>query len=171
MIRRLPFVRATWLLVPLIAAGCTTPTGTRYPSLQPRAIESRSDAEPEVPLAIADPDPATDAALAELRKTIDRATTDFDVAAKSADRLATAAKGDTVGGERWIAAQTALAELDEYRATISAALTDLDALALARAAEGKPEYPVLTVLHDSTQATFDAQAERIAAIAARLPAA
>ena len=163
--------RASCLLMSLAVVGCAAQPSGRYPSLLPRTIETRSDAEPEVAIAIAEPDPTIDAALPDFRKTIEATIADFTKAAQTADRLATIAKGDPVGGERWIAAQTALAELDGHRATMSSALTDLDALALNRAAEGKPEYSALTALRDTAQTAFDGQAARIAAIAGRLPGA
>lgn len=150
-------------------AGCAAQTSTRYPSLLPRAIESRSDAEPDVVIPVVAADPATDLALADLRKTLDKTTAAFAPAAETAERLASAAQGDRVGGERWIAAQTALAGLDDYRATTSSMLTDIDSLAIARAADGKPDYPAIASLHNAAQAAFEAQSARIAAIAARLP--
>jgi hypothetical protein len=48
-------------------------------------------------------------------------------------------------------------------------LTDIDSLAIARAADGKPDYPAIASLHNAAQAAFEAQSARIAAIAARLP--
>ncbi|WP_353203444.1 hypothetical protein [Sphingomonas sp.] len=166
-----PLARVACLLVSLAVAGCAAQTSGRYPSLLPRAIESRSDAEPEVVIALAESDSIVDAALPELRATIATAIADFAKAAQIADRLASTAQGDSIGGDRWIAAQTAVAELDGYRATLSSAVTDLDALALNRAAEGKPDYPALTALHATAQAALDEQAARITAISARLPAA
>lgn len=171
MKKRIPPARAAALLVSLALAGCATPPSGRYPSLLPRPIESRSDAEPEPVVALAEADPAIDSALPELRRTIERATADFATAAQTTDRLATAARGDSVGGDRWIAAQTSLAELDGHQATLSSALTDLDTLAVNRAAEGKPDYPALVELRATAQAAFDEQASRIAALSARLPAA
>lgn len=173
MIRLPRTVRRALIALPLVAtvAGCAAQTSTRYPSLLPRAVETRSDAEPEVPLAIADPDPTLDAALGESRKSLEKAVTDFTAAAATAERLATAAKGDKVGSERWIDAQTALAGLDGLRATTSSLVTDLDALALARAADAKPPYPSLETLRGTAQAALDAQTARIAAIAASLPTA
>lgn len=168
----LPARRAiTALTLALFAAGCAAQTSTRYPSLLPRAIETRSDAEPEVAIAIAEPEPTTDAELGDLRKQLDAAVAAFNPAADTADRLTRAAKGDAVGGERWIAAQVALGSLDGLRATTSSLVSDVDALALARSADGKPEYRALTTLHADAQAALDAQAARIADIGARLPGA
>ena len=166
-----PALCSASLLVALTLPGCATQVSTHYPSLLPRAIEQRSDAEPDAAVVIADPEPATDAALADIRKTLDEAKTGFNTAADTAERLATAAHGAAVGSDRWIAAQTALAELDGYRATTSAAVTDLDSLALARAADGKPDYPALTSMRAEAQAALDAQSTRISAIADSLPGA
>lgn len=159
------------LLVPAMT-GCAAQGSTRYPSLLPRPIEARDDAEPVTPaVAAAQPDPATDARLAEVRKTLNDANAAFVRAVAAAEALATAARGDAVGSERWIAAQTALAELDGHRATTSAALNELDEMAIGRAADGKPDYPALTTLRTTAQTALDAETARIAAIQARLPAA
>jgi hypothetical protein len=169
----LPTYRACLVLVPLLSAlltGCATRESGRFPSLLPRAVETRSEALPEVTPAVAEPDPATDTAIAELRRTLDTTTAAFAPAAATAERLARAAKGTPVGGERWVTAQSALAELDGYRATTSGTLTDVDALAQARLADAKPDYPAITALQSDAQAAFDAQSARIAAISAMLPA-
>jgi hypothetical protein len=158
------------MLAPALAS-CAVQPSIRYPSLLPRAIESRSDAEPDIAIPVAVADPATDSVLADLRKTLDKTTAAFAPAAEAAERLASVAQGDKVGGERWIAAQTALANLDGYRATTSSALTDIDLLAISRAADGKPDYPAITSLHNAAQAAFEEQSARIAAIAERLPGA
>ncbi|WP_242140086.1 MULTISPECIES: hypothetical protein [unclassified Sphingomonas] len=152
----------------LLTGGCVAPRSATFPSLLPRPIESRSDAEPVAPVTIVEPDPATDATLVDLQKAIDTAGKAFDVAADSADRLAKAAHGDAVGSDRWIAAQTALGQLDGLRATTSSTITDIDELALTRAASGKPEYPAIATLRQTAQAALDAQAARIQSIQARL---
>ncbi|MEG3178467.1 hypothetical protein U1872_19680 [Sphingomonas sp. RB3P16] len=157
------------LLLTGALAGCAAQTATRFPSLLPRAIETRSDAEPEVAIAIAEPEPSTDATVAELHATLAKTSTAFAGAATTAERLASAARGAAAGSERWIAAQTALAELDGYRATTSATLSEIDTLALTRAADAKPDYPAITALHATAQAAFDAQTATIGAIAAQLP--
>jgi hypothetical protein len=157
------------LMLTVAVGGCAAQTTTRYPSLLPRAIEARSDAEPEAPIALVDPEPSTDSALADLRHTLDQTAAEFAPAAATAERLARTAKGAAAGSERWIAAQSALAVLDGYRATTSATLTEVDTMALNRAADGKPDYPAIASFHTAAQAAFDAQTKRIAAIAASLP--
>ena len=159
------------LAMTLILGGCAAQTSTRYPSLLPRAIESRSDAEPESPVVLAEPEPSTDSALADLRKTLDRTSADFAPAATRAERLADAARGDAPGGERWIAAQTALAELDGYRATTSATLSAVDMMASDRITGGKPEYPAIATLQTAAQAALETQSTRITAISAKLRSA
>lgn len=155
----------------LMVTGCAAQTATRYPSLLPRAIETRGESEPEAVTTVATADPVADSELAKLRASLDEALAAFAPAAAAADRLTEAAKGDPVGGERWIAAQTALGDLDGQRAATSSILSDIDALALARAADGKPDYPAIATLHDDAQAALDAQTARIATIGARLPSA
>lgn len=160
------------LVLSLVAGGCATPAATsRFPSLLPRAIETRSDAEPETApaVAVAAADPATDARIAALRKTYDDTAASFATAAATAERSAAAAKDEAVGSERWLAAQSALADLDVLRATTSATLTEIDDLSIARASEGQPPYPALEALHAEVQRGADAQTARIAAIQARLP--
>lgn len=158
------------LVLSLAAGGCATPAATsRFPSLLPRAIETRSDAEPETAPAVAVADPATDARIAALRRTYDDTAASFTTAAAAAERSAAAAKGDAVGGERWITAQSALADLDVLRATTSATLTEIDDLSIARASEGQPPYPALEALRAEVQRGAGAQTAQIAAIQARLP--
>lgn len=156
------------LAVLLAAGGCVAPRSATFPSLLPRPIESRSDAEPVAPVTIVEPDPATDATLVDMQKTVDANAKAFDTAADTAERLAKAAHGDAAGSERWIAAQTALGQLDVLRASTSATLTDLDELALTRATTGKPEYPAIATLRQATQAMLTAQMARIQDIQARL---
>jgi hypothetical protein len=152
----------------LLTGGCAAPRAASFPSLLPRPIESRSDAEPVAPVTIVEAEPATDATLVDLEKAIDAAAKTFDAAADGADRLARAAQGDAVGSDRWIAAQTALGQLDGLRATTSSAITDLDELALTRAAAGKPDYPAIATLRQKAQAALQKQAARIQEIQARL---
>ncbi|AOH86016.1 hypothetical protein AWL63_20705 [Sphingomonas panacis] len=160
------------LLTTLLAGGCAQQTVSRYPSLQPRAIERRSDAESaEAAPAAATPDTALDAMLAAKAKTLADTDSAFAPAADSAERAARAARSDAVGSDRWIAAQTALAKLDAFRATTSAIVTDLDELAIGRARDAKPPYPALDSLKGRGDAQLTAEINRIAAIQALLPAA
>ena len=160
------------LTATILTGGCMSPaTPGRFPSLLPRPIEGRGDAEPVETPAVAVPDPATDTAVAALRKTLSGTQAQFAAAAATAQRAAQAAKGEAAGGERWIAAQAALAELDALRATTAGTLTQLDDLAIARAAEGKPAYPALDALREEARTESEAQSARITAIQTTLPAA
>jgi len=159
------------LLTTVLASGCVQQTVSRYPSLQPRAIERR-DAEPAAAdPAVATPDAALETELAAKARTLADTDLAFTAAASGAERAARAARGDSVGSDRWIAAQTALAKLDAFRATTSAIVTDLDELAIGRARDAKPPYPALDSLKDRGDAQLTAEVERIAAIQTLLPAA
>ena len=156
----------------LLTTGCAGQDTSRYPSLLPRPIESRSDAEPApAPPAPVTPDAPTDAKLATLRTTLADAATGFASAADRADQTAQAAKGQPAGSEAWINAETALAELDGYRATTSAALTDIEEMAIERATAQQPEYPGIEALRSAAAAQLAAQSTRIATIEAMLPEA
>ena len=156
----------------LLISGCLPADAPRYPSLLPRPIESRDNREPvPPPPAVAKADPALDARLASLSNSLSETNKAFTAAADRATTAARTAQGDAVGGERWIAAQTALAELDGYRATLSAALTDIDELAISRAANSEPDYPGVAPLRESVQAALDAETAKIRDIQASLPAA
>ena len=153
----------------LFAAGCAEHSATGYPSLLPRPIELRSDAEPAAVPDTAAPDSTLDSRLTDFKASIERVATAFAPAADRAEQTARGARSDGVGSERWIGAQTALAELDGYRADTSAIVTDLEQLAIARAAELKPSYPALEAVRATAEAQLAAQTARIAAIQAMLP--
>ncbi|GAA0327033.1 hypothetical protein GCM10009087_41610 [Sphingomonas oligophenolica] len=163
-------------LLPLACAalltGCAEQSASRYPSLLPRPIESRSDAEPvPAPVVAPAPDAPTDAKLAAMRTTLAEAASGFAPAADRAEQAAQAAKGQPAGSELWITAETALAELDGYRATTSATLTDVEEMAIERATAQLPEYPGIETLRTAAEAQLAAQSARIAAIQATLPEA
>ena len=155
----------------LLATACAETNSGRYPSLLPRAIETRGDAEPVAAAPVVEPDPTLDAQVAGSLAALAGNEKDFATAATRADAMARAAKGDKAGGERWIEAQTALAELDTYRATGLGIVTDLEEAALARAADGKPPYPALDAAQVTAQAALEAETTKIQALQASLPEA
>ncbi|MDQ2879519.1 MAG: hypothetical protein M3R41_10655 [Pseudomonadota bacterium] len=155
------------LALPLVIAGCSAVTTQRYPSLLPRAIEARSDAEPIVaPAGPVAADPTLDRDIAAYRATLTGNAAAFTAAADRAEHAARGARGAAVGSEPWIAAQTALAELDGYRATTSATLTDIETSAIARASDAQPAYPALDAAKAEADAMLNDQTARIAAIQA-----
>ena len=157
------------LLIAALGTGCAPmPDGGRFPSLLPRAIESRSDAVELPPVAVATPDAALDARLAALAQTLDAATRAFDAGFARADRLADAARGTSAGGDAWLDAQIALAELDVLRTDTRLAIADLEQLAADRALELAPDYPALTTLIEQAKTQEVRQNERIASVEARL---
>ena len=154
----------------LLSTGCAEQRVSRYPSLQPRPIERRSDAEPVAAAATAAvPDATLDATLTGYDRTLATTDTAFTPAADAAERAVRAARGDAAGGERWITAQTALAKLDAVRATTSGAVTDLDEMAINRARDAKPPYPALEALRQRGDAELEAQVNRSAALQKLLP--
>jgi len=156
----------------LLIGGCAGADTAHYPSLLPRPIEARSDAEPVTPPpAPVAADPAIDAKLASWAASLDKTDKAFGPAADRAEAAARAAQGGAVGSDPWLDAQTALAELDTYRSDLSAIMTDIEQLAIDRAAAGQPDYPGLETLRDKVKAALDGETARIAAIQAMLPAA
>ena len=158
-------MRVLLLLLPL--AACAAPSGD-FPSLAPRAIEQRSDAEPEPVVVTAAPDPALDARVADLLRQAETGSASFNTAA---DRIATrlpAARAGGVGSDAWVDAQTAISQLLPSREAISGAQADLEQLAIDRAAAGQPPYPALEAARQTVTAAATAQRVRYEALVAAL---
>ncbi|MBX9813704.1 MAG: hypothetical protein K2X76_03295 [Sphingomonas sp.] len=158
-------IRALFLL--LLLAGCA---GRRdYPSLLPRAIETRDDAEPVRPAPVAAPDSALDAQIAEARAALARSAASFASYLERAAALVARAKSGPAGSEAWLDAQAALADLDVLRAESSARTSDLELLTIERAATNAPAYPALDAAYAEARAQLKDQVERTTALAAQLP--
>jgi hypothetical protein len=157
-------------LAALSLEGCTRDT-TAYPSLAPRAVEKLGFAEPEVAIVEAKPDPALDARIVALGQSLDGASKGFAADAARAQAAATRARGKPVGSDAWLDAQTALAQLDDWRAQTSSLLTDADQIASARAAELAPAYPALAALRARIATEAQQQSATIDRLQAALPAA
>lgn len=152
-------------------AGCTRDT-TPYPSLGVRAVEGRGFAEPAAAApAVAAPDPAIDARLSALSDRLDIVSRGFATERQRAERAARAAAGRPVGSEPWLDAQAAIAGLDDRRAEASAITTDIEALAIDRAASLAPAYPALAALAARAADETAQQDAAIARLAGSLPAA
>lgn len=156
-------MRAFPFLVPsILLAGCAAGDAGRYPSLLPRAIEQRGEAEPAQPEpAAVVADPALDTRLAEQRSLLARQTAQFASLERRAAPLARVAQRQAVGSEAWIAAQAALAELDGARADTSALVADLEAMAIERGTSGAADYPAIGTLHDEAAAQLARETGRI----------
>ncbi|MBB6505589.1 hypothetical protein F4693_002581 [Sphingomonas endophytica] len=154
----------------LLAACASDPTV--YPSLAPRPVEKLGFAEPATPPpAPAAQDPALDAKLIAVTTRGDAAARDFDRAAARAETLTRAARGAKVGSDAWIAAQTAIADLDALRSSYGDTVGALDDLASTRAAALQPAYPALEQALAAARAAAEAQTARIHALAGALPGA
>lgn len=141
MIRPRPLLALAVALLPL--GACARQDGS-FPSLAPRPGEARGFGEPEAPPPVpVAADPALDRQVAGLTARLDAAGQNFDSAAARAEPLATRARGAAAGSEPWIAAQSALSELDAARADASGVVTDGEALQVERAATLLPGYPTL----------------------------
>lgn len=159
-------------LTPLAFLAACASDPTVYPSLAPRAVEKFGFAEPAAPPAApATQDPALDRKLAEIVAKGATAARDFDRAAARAETLARAARGAKVGSDAWIAAQTAIADLDALRSSYGDAVGALDDLASARAAALQPAYPALEQALADARAAAQAQTAQIDALAGSLPGA
>jgi hypothetical protein len=135
------------LLVALLPLGACARQDGSFPSLAPRPGEARGFGEPDVPPpAPVTADPALDGKVAALVGRLDAAGKSFDSAAARAEPLAGRARGAAEGSDPWIAAQSALSELDAARADASGVVTDIEALQVERAATLLRGYPALDAL-------------------------
>lgn len=155
--------RVPVLLVTLLAAGCVEATD-KYPSLALRPIESRPDAEAVAPTPAATPDAALDAQLATLTTTLAKTDADFVSVSARAEAAAKAPGARATGSDQWLAAQSALAEIDGLRGDALGTVSDLERLATARGEAGDPPYPALDALRAKAQAQLDAETAKVAAI-------
>ncbi len=160
-------------LVPLAAllllGACSRPTEGAYPSLAPRPIEKTSFADPTpAPAPTAAPDPALDTAIATTDAQLATIAKGFATDAAKAEAAARAAKGQPVGSDMWLDAQTALGSLDQWHAQVSALSTDAEERAIERATTLAPPYPALVAAQARIEAENAAEAATIAKLQASL---
>lgn len=154
-------------LLPLTALtllGACMATDDGYPSLLPRPIEGRSDAEPVRADPVAAPDPALDARIAEQRAAGEALAKRFQAGAIEAETRVAVARGVAAGSEPWLRAQTALAELAPLRGESAAIVSALEEIAVARATAGEAPYPALDAAIAELGAISQAQGDRLAAL-------
>ncbi len=156
-----PRASLTIALPLLLAAGCAAPGP--YPSLAPRPAEKAyaEDAEERKPTPQPD-DPALAGEIDRLLAEAKAGSADFDAALPAAE---TAAKASgAAGSDSWMEAQQALSRLEAARARTTAALADLDRLAVERTSAGTlgaADAQRLRAATSEIQALADAQAERL----------
>jgi hypothetical protein len=157
------------ILVPLLAAAACAAPGP-YPSLAPRPAEKAyaDEADERRPTPQPD-DPALASQIDRLAGEAKAGAEAFD-AALPASEAAVAAAG-AAGGDGWIEAQQAISRLEAARARTTAALADLDKLAVERNSAGTlgpGDRERLRSALAEIQALADAQAERLARLEGRL---
>lgn len=169
-----PLARAALpaLLLPLGLAACAGERDNGYPSLAKRPVEARGFDEPAAPPpAPVRPDPALDRMIAAQTAQLQTVRAGFDRDAARAERAAAAARGTAVGSDAWLEAQTALAQLDDWRAQATAIASDAEGRGADRAATLAPDYPALTALQRDAAAEAARQDALIRRLSASLPAA
>jgi hypothetical protein len=155
-------------LAALTSLTACTVSDEGYPSLLPRPIESRSDAEPVRPDPVATPDAALDRRIAEPRALADAAAKRFQSAALEAETRVAVARGLAIGSEPWVRAQTALADLAPIRGETTQIVSSLEETAIARASAGEAPYPALDAAITELGAIAQDQGDRVAALEAAL---
>ncbi len=163
------------LLVPLSAlslsalslAGCAD-YGAPYPSLLPRAIETRSDAESSAAQAPPAPDPALDSAIAALDRRLAATATGFAQEQARAAPVIRAAEGAAAGSNAWLDAQNAIGAVSSFEAKALAILADAEQLATARAQRGLSSYQPLDDVVARAAEQAQAQSTAVSAMAAAL---
>lgn len=163
-------LRATLaILVPLLAAaGCAAPGP--YPSLAPRPAEKAyaEDAEERRPTPQPD-DPALAREIDRLVGEAKAGSAEFDSALPATE--AAASRAGPSGSDAWIEAQQALSRLEAARARTTAALADLDRLAVERASAGtlgESDAQRLRAATAEIQGLADSQADRLQRLGASL---
>ena len=155
------------VLAVLVASACAAPGP--YPSLAPRPAEKLNpDADERRPTPQPD-DPALAADIDRLAATARAGAAEFDAALPAAEAAAGAAGG--TGSDSWIDAQQALSRLESARAQTTAALADLDRLAVERTSAGtlgENDRVRLQAAVAEVQALADAQSDRLRRLGERL---
>jgi len=157
------------LLAALALTGCAR-ADVNSPSLSPRPVEKLGFAEPEVTPMVARADPALDAEVARVRTRLTAAAGGFDTAAAAAARAAARAGARRTGSEAWLDAQSALAQIDDWRAQTTALVGQIDALAVARVTAGEAPYPALVEAASAARDEAERQEREATRLGALVPA-
>ena len=156
----------TPLLLGLLLAGCAS--GGTFPSLAPRPVEQLSMEEPirvDPPVAA---DPAFRDRVSGLLGRARAGDAAFERAFARAASLAGAA--GAANSDSWIQAQEALSRAEVARTETTAALADLDRLAVERAdvPTNDSDHQALIEAHQAAQALANDQHRRLENLRARL---
>ncbi|WP_375398415.1 hypothetical protein [uncultured Sphingomonas sp.] len=160
--------RTAFASIGLLAVTACAASTTRYPSLAPRAIETRGDAEPVTAPVAVTADAALDARLASMVALLAANDKTFAGEAASAESAARRPQSQIVGSDAWVGAQAALADLETARGETLSTVTDLERLVTDRGEAGTAPYPRLDSARAQAQAQLEGETARIAAIKALL---
>ena len=153
-----------------LAAGCAAPGP--YPSLAPRPAEALyASGDPERVPEPAPDRPAIAPRLAALIAAARAGDAAFAEAVAAARPIVSRAGG--AGSDSWVAAQQAVSRAQTGRSATLQALADLDAFAIAQAAEGPlstSDSAQLQTATSSLQALADGQQRQLAEFEQRLSA-
>ena len=156
------------LMILAALSGCAV-TNPRYPSLLPRAAETRGATEAVTAAPDLVADPAIEARAATLTADLREAAAAFDPLAVRATALAATAKTGGIGSDAWLAAQSSLAELDTLRARSLTTLAEIDRMTIDRGVAGLHAYPALESVRAEAEAQSARQTETIEKLQRQLP--
>ncbi len=150
----------------LLLSACASADTINAPSLLPRPIESRRDAEPVSSVQTVAPDAGLDSRIAEQVAKFEAAARAFTAARPAVAAKVARARGAAEGSDRWLDGQSAIGELQQARTATDAAMADLESLAIDRGTAGALPYPALDAAIAAAQAELDRQLEAERAIKA-----
>jgi hypothetical protein len=155
--------RSAFLALTLLLAACKGVTG--YPSLQPRAVEEMSLAEPAAkPSQPREASPEATARYAPMVEKAENAHKSFTEAMGRERERIVRGRSAPAGSDAWTDAQEALSRVETTRTPISTILADLDAArssALTRTNSG--ELTAATTAYERVKALDDEETQALAA--------
>ncbi|WCT72844.1 hypothetical protein PQ455_14545 [Sphingomonas naphthae] len=159
--------------LPLLLVGCSGPIGNA-PSLAPRPIEKTADVDAPIagPVAEATPaaaDPAIVAKIEAALKAADAGQRAFAAEEAKATAAVDRAKGQPVGSDAWVAAQTALSGLQSARGGVQDAAQQIDALREAHPNATDADLAAIEEAAEKVTAIATAAGDTVSTLTARLP--
>ena len=163
-------------LAPLLGSlallgACSGPIGDA-PSLGPRPIEKIDVDTPVAEAPPADPaaaDPGLKAKIAAALAAAEAGQARFAAEQAKATAAVDRARGQPVGSDAWVAAQTALSSLQAARDGVQDAAADIDTLRTTLTSPTDADLAAIETATDKVATMITANGEAVAALAGRLP--